>query len=78
MGMAIGMSDRTAAGGLGPVDPYGTQEAARSQRGRRRWGLRVAAGLAAGAALVGVAAFGSAPTSGPSSGSIPAAAAPSV
>jgi hypothetical protein len=77
MGMGIGMSDRTTARGFGPVDPYGTEEAARSKRGRRRWGRRVAAGLAAGAALVGVAALGSAPTSGPSSASIPAAAAPS-
>jgi hypothetical protein len=76
MGMAIGMSDRTAARGLGLVDLDGTEEAARSKRDRRRWGRRVAAGLAAGAALVGVAALGSAPTSAPSSASIPAAATP--
>jgi hypothetical protein len=77
MGMGIRMSDRTAARDLGPVDPNGTKEAARSKRRRWRWGRRVAAGLAAGVALVGVAALGSAPTGGPSSASIPAAAAPS-
>ena len=75
MGVGIRMSDRTAARGLWPVDPYGTEEAARSKRGRGRWGRRVAAGLAAGVALVGVAALGSAPTGGPSSASILAAAA---
>ncbi len=77
MGMGIGMSDRTAPGGLGPFDPYWTDEAPRRRRGRLGWGRRVAMGLAAGVGLVGVAVLGPAPASAPSPASRIAAAPPS-
>ena len=53
-GMGIGMSEIAAHSGLGPFDPYWTDDAPRPGRDRRGWGRRVALGLAAGVALVGV------------------------
>jgi hypothetical protein len=71
------MSDRTAARGLGPFDPYSAGEAARARRAWLPWGGRVALGLAAGGGLVVFASLGPAPPRAPSAASAAAAAAPS-
>jgi len=71
------MSDRTAARGLGPFDPYWTEEAPRTGGVWRGWGRRVALGLAAGVGVVGVTALAPAPASAPSPTSAPAVAPPS-
>ena len=63
--MGIGMSGVSAQSGLGPFDPYWTGNSPRPGRIWRGWGGRVAFALAAGAALVGVAVFSSAPPSAP-------------
>ncbi len=68
------MSDITAESGLGPFDPYWTDDAPRPRRDRRGWGWRVALGLAAGIGLVGVTALAPAPPSAPSPASAPAVA----
>jgi hypothetical protein len=72
--MGIGMSEIAAHSGLGPFDPYWTDDAPRPGRDRRAWGRRVALGLAAGVALVGVTALAPAPSNAPSPASAPAPA----
>jgi hypothetical protein len=62
--MGIGMSDVTAQSGLGPFDPYWSDDGARSRRSWRGWGRRVALGLAA-AGLVGATVLACAPPSAP-------------
>ena len=59
------MSELTAQSGLGPFDPYWTDDVPRPRRVLRGWGRRVAMGLAAGAGLVGAAVLASAPPSAP-------------
>ncbi len=59
------MDDIVAQSGLGSFDPYWTEEARRPGRAGRRWGGRVALGLAAGAGLVIASFFASTPPSAP-------------
>ncbi len=66
------MSDVTVRSGLGPFDPYWSDDPPQPRRRSRGWGRRVALGLAAAAGLVGAAVLAAAP---PASAPRPEAAA---
>lgn len=67
------MSGTATQNGLGPFDPYWTDDVPPSRGTGRAWRVRVALGLATAVGLVGAALYASAPRQGPESAATVAA-----